>query len=62
MGHTSRSSDLLHVKPSQAKVSNLPHGGCVEFKLKMDGSMRQAASDHSASPLPFSLYYVLGVF
>jgi hypothetical protein len=29
---------------------------CVESKLKMDGSMRQAASDPSIPPLPFSMY------
>jgi hypothetical protein len=32
------------------------HGGCVELKLKTDGSMRCATSDSSIPTLPFSLY------
>jgi hypothetical protein len=31
-------------------------GGCVGDKLKMDGSMRQAASDPTILALPFSFY------
>jgi hypothetical protein len=31
-------------------------GGCVEGKLKMDGSMRRTASDPATLPLPFSMY------
>jgi hypothetical protein len=32
------------------------HGGCVESKLKMDESMRQAASDPATLALPVSFY------
>jgi hypothetical protein len=32
------------------------HGGCVGGKLKMDKSMRRAASDPAMLPLPFSMY------
>jgi hypothetical protein len=32
------------------------HGGCVKVKLKMNGSMRRAASDPATLILPFSLY------
>jgi hypothetical protein len=33
----------------------------MEMKLKMDGSMRWAASDSSTPTLPFSLYYDIRV-
>jgi hypothetical protein len=32
------------------------HVGCVEVKLKTDGSMRWATSDPATLALPFSLY------
>jgi hypothetical protein len=32
------------------------HSGCIEIKLKMDGSMRRATSDPSTPKLMFSLY------
>jgi hypothetical protein len=34
--------------------------GCVEVKLKTDGSMRWATSDPATLALLFSLYYALG--
>jgi hypothetical protein len=37
-------------------------GGYVELKLKMDGSMRQAASDSSILTLLFSMYWVIVPF
>jgi hypothetical protein len=46
--HASRSGSLLRLKVSHARVSqsDLKTGrGCVERKLKTDGSMRWAASD-----------------
>jgi hypothetical protein len=50
VGHTSRSSGLLHVKARRARVSEFGiktgrgamtggRRGCVESKLKTDGSM-----------------------
>jgi hypothetical protein len=59
VGHASRSSGLLGVEVSLAMVfqSGLKTGrGCVEGKLKMDGSMRWAASDPATLPLLFSMY------
>jgi hypothetical protein len=38
------------------------HGGCIDVKLKMDGSMRRAASDPATLTLPFSFYEALGAF
>jgi hypothetical protein len=32
------------------------HGGCIKIKLKMDGSMRRAASDPATLTLLFSMY------
>jgi hypothetical protein len=32
------------------------HGGCIEDKLKMDGSMRRVALDPATLALSFSLY------
>jgi hypothetical protein len=65
--HASRSSDLLHVEASQARVfqSGLKTGGCmttggregyVGDKFKTDGSMRWVASDPATLSLPFSMY------
>jgi hypothetical protein len=58
--HASRSSSLLDVKASLARVfqSGLKTGvdvmtGCVGGKLKMKGSMRRAASDPATLALPF---------
>jgi hypothetical protein len=72
VGHASRYSGLLHVEASQAKVSQSDlkigggvmtggarGGGCVENMLKMDGSMRWAASDPATHALPFCLYSAL---
>jgi hypothetical protein len=63
MGHTSRSTGLLRVEVSLVRVRRddgwcMWHhrGGCVELKLKTDGSMRWAASDPSTPTLPFFLY------
>jgi hypothetical protein len=36
------------------------HGGCVESKLKMDGSTQWAASETSIPESSFSMYYDLG--
>jgi hypothetical protein len=36
------------------------HRGYVEVKLKMNGSMRHAASEAATIALLFSFYYVLG--
>jgi hypothetical protein len=71
-GHALRSSGLLHLKASRARVSqsDLKTGGgmvrmvqvvsshehCIELKLKTDESMRRVASDLSIPTLPFSLY------
>jgi hypothetical protein len=38
------------------------HEGCIESKLKIDGSMRWATSDPSTPTLAFSMYYTLGAF
>jgi hypothetical protein len=77
VGHASRSSGLLHWKQVGLGFSNLTsrlveaqhrwctwhhRRGCVELKLKTDGSMRQVTSDPSMQTLPFLLYYALGVF
>jgi hypothetical protein len=74
-GHASRSSSLLSVEASLARVSQsgLKTGGCVTMcgacgtiagrvggKLKLDGSMRRAASDPTTLALPFSFYYATG--
>jgi hypothetical protein len=70
-GHASRSSSLLGVEASLVRVfqSGLKtgggtttggarghHGGCVGGKLKLDGSMRWAASDPATLALPFFSY------
>jgi hypothetical protein len=70
-GHVSKSSGLLHLEASRARVSQSSiktdrgvaqmvtwhhHGGHVEMKLKTDGLMRWAASDSSTLTLPFVLY------
>jgi hypothetical protein len=71
-GHASRSSSLLGVEASLARLSQSDlktgggattgwctwhhHGGYVGGKLKMDGSMRRAASDPATLALPFSFY------
>jgi hypothetical protein len=67
-GHASRSTDLLHLKASRARVPSLPqnwwrsddgwctwhhHRDCVKMNLKTDGSMRRATSDFSTPTLPF---------
>jgi hypothetical protein len=61
VGHVSRSSGLLGVEASLARVSQSSlktgeGGGCVGDKLKTDGSVRWAASDPAALPLSFSMY------
>jgi hypothetical protein len=72
VGHASRSSGLLHVEASLARVSQSDlkdwrrcddgwctwhhRGGCVGGKLKMDGSTRWATSDTATLPLPFLIY------
>jgi hypothetical protein len=71
VGHKSRSSVLLCVEASLARVPSLTkrlarrdgrwcmwhhHGGCNGGKFKPDGSMRQVASDPATPPLPFSMY------
>jgi hypothetical protein len=71
VGHASRSSSLLGVEASLARVSQSGlktgrhdygwctwhhHGGCVGGKLKLDGSMRRAASDPATLTLPFFFY------
>jgi hypothetical protein len=55
VGHVSRFSSLLGVEASLARVSHssLKTGGS---KLKMDGSMRWAASNPATLHLPFSIY------
>jgi hypothetical protein len=74
--HTLRSSGLLRLEASRARVSQAlrlveaQHGWCmwhhhkghVEMKLKMDGSMRRALSESSSPTLSFSLYYTPGAF
>jgi hypothetical protein len=71
-GHASRSVGLLHLEASHARVSQSSlktgrgktagwytrhhRGGCVGIKLKMDGSMRRAASDPATLTLSFSMY------
>jgi hypothetical protein len=60
MGHASRSSGLLRLKISQTRVFSMASRlveaqrgwctwchceGCVEMKLKTDGSMRRGTSD-----------------
>jgi hypothetical protein len=76
-GHALRSSGLLHVRVSWARIfqsiSRLlearcgwrtchHRGGYVEIKLKMDESIRRTASDHDNIALSFSLYYELEIF
>jgi hypothetical protein len=64
VGHASRSSGLFRVEARLARVSqfDLKTGGgvmadgCIEDKLKTDGSMRRATSDPANLTLPFSLY------
>jgi hypothetical protein len=65
VGHTSRSSSLLGVEASLARVSQsaLKTGGGATTddardtsKLKIDGSMRQAESDPATLALSFSFY------
>jgi hypothetical protein len=66
VGHTSRFGGLLRLEASHARISQsgLKTGGGVtmggargiEWKLKMDGLMRWAASDTSTPTLSFSLY------
>jgi hypothetical protein len=59
VGHALRSSSLLSVEATLARVSQsgLKAGrGCVGGKLKTDGSMRRAVSDPATPPLPFSMY------
>jgi hypothetical protein len=74
-GDALKSSGLLHVEASLARVSqsSLNTGGsatdgwctwhhrgdCVECKLKTDMLMRWAASDAATLPLSFSMYYAL---
>jgi hypothetical protein len=63
-GHASRSSGLLRLETSQARVSQSSpktgggawhhRGGRVEMKPKTDGSMQRAASDSSTLTLLFS--------
>jgi hypothetical protein len=65
VGHASRSSTLLGVEASLARVSQSglktsEGGGCVRGKLKMDGSMRRAVSDPATLALLFSFYWALG--
>jgi hypothetical protein len=63
-GHMSRSSGLLGMESSLARVSQFclktggctTTGGCVEGKLKTDGLMRRAASDPGTLLLLFSMY------
>jgi hypothetical protein len=72
-----RSSDLLRVEASLARVSQsgLKTGGdataggardtiteVVKGKLKTDGSMQRVASDPATLPLTFSIYKVLGAY
>jgi hypothetical protein len=63
VGYMTRSSGLLHVKASLARVSQsgLKTGGgvtagCVGVKLKTDRLMRQVASDPAILALSFSFY------
>jgi hypothetical protein len=71
VGHALRSSGLLHLKASRARVSQFGlktgggvarwctwhhRGGCVELKLKTDGLMRWSALDPSTLTLSFSMY------
>jgi hypothetical protein len=71
-GYASRSDDLFRLEASRARVFQYGliaggwctwhhHRGCVGIKLKMNGSMRRAASDPTTLTLSFSMYYVLGV-
>jgi hypothetical protein len=66
-GRASRSSGLLRVEASLARVfqSGLKtggwctwhhRGGCVEGKLKTDESMRRVASNSATISLSFSIY------
>jgi hypothetical protein len=70
-GHASRSSGLIHLKASQARVSQSSlktgggtarwcmwhyHRGHVEMKSKTDGLMLRATSNSSTPTLLFSLY------
>jgi hypothetical protein len=71
-GHASRSSSLLGIEASLARVFLVwpedwrrrddgwctwhHRGGCVGGKLKMDRSMRWTASDPVTLALPFSFY------
>jgi hypothetical protein len=71
MGHALRFSDLLHVKANRGRISQFGlktgggddgwctwhhHEDYVEFKLKMDRSMRWVASDPSIPESLFSIY------
>jgi hypothetical protein len=59
VGHASRSSSLLGVEASLARVSQSglkTGGGCVRGKLKLDGSMRRATSDLATLALSFFFY------
>jgi hypothetical protein len=44
------------VETQRRVVHVAPSWGCVGDKLKMDGSMRWAASDSATLPFPFSMY------
>jgi hypothetical protein len=70
--HASKSSGLRHVEASQDSLSQFvsklaevqrqmvhmapSRRGCVESKLKMDGSMRRGTSVTFTLHLPFSMY------
>jgi hypothetical protein len=69
--HASRSSGLLRVEASRARIFNLAsrlaearrrmlhvhhHRSCIGVKLKTDRSMRRAASNPAILTLPFSFY------
>jgi hypothetical protein len=74
VGHTSRSSGLLHLGASQARVSQSglkAGGGTVRMghvalscgvEAKDDGSMRRAAWDSSTPTLSFSFYFTIRAF
>jgi hypothetical protein len=66
-GHASRSSRLLRMEASLARVSQSDlktggwctwhhHRGCVEGKLKTNRLIRRVTPDPAMLPLPFSMY------
>jgi hypothetical protein len=62
-GHVETRSASFLVEPQNQGGGGFPslhhHGGCVGGKLKLDGSMRRAASDPATLALPFFFYYAI---